>query len=75
MRQIVNVDLDGNVTDALYGEHIIPDRGYDFFFISDEKTTGNIMDYRKIGISEVEGKLTAEEFLALKVIAYKELNK
>jgi hypothetical protein len=42
----VNIDETGNVIEALYGENIIPDREYDFFFYTTEEVAANAFDYR-----------------------------
>lgn len=42
-----DVDEEGNITDALVGTNIIPNRQYDyFFFTSDEGVTNNINQYK-----------------------------
>ncbi|CRK80297.1 hypothetical protein [Neobacillus massiliamazoniensis] len=44
----VNVDVEGNITNAIAGERIIPDKEYDFFFLRDEITASNIMKFKVV---------------------------
>jgi hypothetical protein len=44
----VNIDENGNVIEALYGQNIIPDREYDFFFYTTEEVAANAFQYKVV---------------------------
>jgi hypothetical protein len=48
MLVFVNIDADGNVIESLYGNTIIPDREYDFFFFTTEEIASNAHDYKVV---------------------------
>jgi hypothetical protein len=48
MLLFVNIDNAGNITEALYGVNIIPDKEYDFFFIASEEVATNSHLYKVV---------------------------
>jgi hypothetical protein len=44
----VNIDENGNVIEALFGQNIIPDREYDFFFYTTAEIAENAFDYKVV---------------------------
>lgn len=44
----VNIDENGNIIEALYGQNIIPDREYDFFFYTTEDIAVNAFQYKVV---------------------------
>jgi hypothetical protein len=48
MLLFVNIDENGNVMDALYGENIIPGRDYNFFFYTTEEVATNAFQYKVV---------------------------
>jgi hypothetical protein len=52
----VNIDETGNVIEALYGQNIIPDREYDFFFYTTAEIAENAFDY-KVAIVKMKPEL------------------
>jgi hypothetical protein len=56
----VNIDEDGNIVDSLYGQNIIPDREYDFFFYTTEEIAENAFDY-KVAIVKMKPELVKKD--------------
>jgi hypothetical protein len=56
----VNIDEEGNIIDSLYGQNIIPDREYDFFFYTTEEIAANAFDY-KVAIVKMKPTLVKKE--------------
>lgn len=52
----VNIDSEGNINESLYGENIIPDREYDFFFYTTEEIATNAFAY-KVAIVNMKPQL------------------
>jgi hypothetical protein len=48
MLLFVNIDSEGNIVDSLYGENIIPNREYDFFFYTTEEIAMNAFQYKVV---------------------------
>jgi hypothetical protein len=56
----VNIDENGNIIEALYGQNIIPDREYDFFFYTTEEVAANAFDY-KVAIVNMKPELVKKD--------------
>jgi hypothetical protein len=56
----VNIDENGNIIEALYGQNIIPDREYDFFFYTTEEVATNAFDYR-VAIVKMKPELVKKD--------------